>query len=228
MRGGGTGTSWVWAPLAGWSSAPPSVVRTVDLRVYRVERGSLRRGKWPSPSNLPSLLLPPSLATGKSTFLRILQESSPSYHMRSEPLTRWLSVGTGGEVRSGSDIWLTAVLPCETRHVTWYVPSCRKQPPSSSVATSWTCSIRSPPGGHTLFRSVEMGVGVAERTRVPLCGSMSCVCWCECTERIAAPPPPQAYACLSRLKAQLEPVPGDLKGRPNATVFFERSVYSDK
>ena len=33
-----------------------------------------------------------SVATGKSTFLRILEKSTPSYHVVSEPLTRWQNV----------------------------------------------------------------------------------------------------------------------------------------
>ena len=33
-----------------------------------------------------------SAATGKTTFLRLLEEKSPSYHVVSEPLSKWQSV----------------------------------------------------------------------------------------------------------------------------------------
>ena len=45
-----------------------------------------------SSSQSPAPVLYVSAATGKSTFLRILEKSSPSYHVISEPLTRWQSV----------------------------------------------------------------------------------------------------------------------------------------
>ena len=40
-------------------------------------------------------------AAGKSTFIRLLEESSPSYRVISEPLTRWLNVPQDEEVRRG-------------------------------------------------------------------------------------------------------------------------------
>ena len=39
-----------------------------------------------------------SPATGKSTFLRILSESNPSYHTINEPLTKWTNLPPGEEV----------------------------------------------------------------------------------------------------------------------------------
>ena len=39
-----------------------------------------------------SLSLSLSVAAGKSTFLRLLRESSPAYHVISEPITKWQSV----------------------------------------------------------------------------------------------------------------------------------------
>ena len=38
----------------------------------------------------------------------------------------------------------------------------------------------------------------------------------------------QTYACLSRLKAQLRQLPQEVASQPNSTIFFERSVHSDK
>ena len=40
-------------------------------------------------------------AAGKSTFLRLLEDSSLKYQVVSEPLTRWCSVPCDGEVGSG-------------------------------------------------------------------------------------------------------------------------------
>lgn len=42
-------------------------------------------------------------AAGKSTFIRLLEESSPSYRVISEPLTRWLNVPQDEEVRRGGE-----------------------------------------------------------------------------------------------------------------------------
>ncbi|ETE66703.1 Deoxycytidine kinase, partial [Ophiophagus hannah] len=38
----------------------------------------------------------------------------------------------------------------------------------------------------------------------------------------------QAYACLSRIRAQVKSLEGKLKEAENAAIFFERSVYSDR
>eukprot|EP00118_Oscarella_pearsei_P026576 m.310112 g.310112 ORF g.310112 m.310112 type:complete len:248 (+) comp49620_c0_seq1:44-787(+) len=38
----------------------------------------------------------------------------------------------------------------------------------------------------------------------------------------------QAYACLSRVQAQLDAPRSHLEGRPNPTLIFERSIYSDR
>ena len=40
------------------------------------------------------------VAAGKSTFLRLLEESTPKYRVVSEPLTRWCNVPCDGEVCS--------------------------------------------------------------------------------------------------------------------------------
>ena len=45
------------------------------------------------------LIFPFTAAAGKSTFIRLLEESSPSYRVISEPLTRWLNVPQEEEVR---------------------------------------------------------------------------------------------------------------------------------
>ena len=39
-----------------------------------------------------------TVAAGKSTFLKILGESNPGYHIVSEPLSKWLNVPTDDEV----------------------------------------------------------------------------------------------------------------------------------
>lgn len=43
-----------------------------------------------------------NIATGKSTFIRFLEQHSPSYHVVSEPLTKWQNVSSNSEVTSGS------------------------------------------------------------------------------------------------------------------------------
>ena len=53
---------------------------------------------------LSSVLIFPSIAAaGKSTFIRLLEESSPNYRVISEPLTRWLNVPQEEEVRRGRE-----------------------------------------------------------------------------------------------------------------------------
>lgn len=38
----------------------------------------------------------------------------------------------------------------------------------------------------------------------------------------------QTYACLSRIRAQLRALEGELQDAQDPVVFFERSVYSDR
>jgi deoxyadenosine/deoxycytidine kinase len=113
-----------------------------------------------APSRVRKIAVEGNIATGKSTFLRILEKSTPSYHVVSEPLTRWQNVD------------------------------------SDQVSCSQQC------GGNLL----DMFYKDPKRWAYTF----------------------QAYACLSRLRAQLRPIPSELSQQPNPVVFFERSVYSDK
>ncbi|CAI7993436.1 Deoxycytidine kinase 2 [Geodia barretti] len=113
-------------------------------------------------SGLRRIAVEGNIAAGKSTFLRLLKESSPAYHVISEPITKWQNVDSPGD----------------------------------SVTASQQC------GGNLL----DMFYREPKRWAYTF----------------------QTYACLSRLKAQLRQLPQEVTSQPNSTIFFERSVHSDK
>ena len=98
-----------------------------------------------------------SAATGKSTFLRILQESTPSYHVVSEPLTRWQNV-EANQVCMCVCVWCVSVCVCECvcvsvcECVCVCVCVCRSPAPSSVVVICWICSTKTPRDGPTPSR----------------------------------------------------------------------------
>ena len=105
-----------------------------------------------SQSLAPALCV--SAATGKSTFLRILEESSPSYHVISEPLTRWQSVegdqvgadplAQSKDLRTGEQhtvLYLLCVCVCVCVCAGVVLPAVWRQP-----------------AGHVLQRPKEMGL----------------------------------------------------------------------
>lgn len=171
--------------------------------------------------SLSCLCLSCSSAAGKSTFVRILQDASDEWEVIPEPIGKWCNIQNDSEdvyqvnklqLRTDNDTHPTVCSPVR------YVSVCRIWVLLRRVAgTSSRCCMTSQAAGPTHFRYLHQPA---------IINTWNFQVWAH--PSVSTCPCVQSYACLSRVRTQLQGPSAKLQLAENPVQFYERSVYSDR
>lgn len=153
----------------------------------------------------------PVPAAGKSTLVRLLQRASDDWQVVPEPIGKWCNVQSDSQ-----DVYQASrgsVTP-QPQHRHTLMFAVYPQEPSSSQKS----------GGNLLHMLYDKPNRWSYTFQVTAARS---------EVAIASGPhlsllTPQSYACLSRVRSQLQAPPAKLQQAEKPVQFYERSVYSDR